>query len=591
MSVRTLAASLIAAAVIASGASAHADETSSQGWTTAQREGWYWGSQGSRLLPEKWFRALERAGSTEKLSDVKFLASFGYLPPPTGKSRYPVGFGIDKQPDKDFEVTRLRWYANQSGGSHAEPWIGMNCSACHTAQLSYQGSSIRIDGAPSLTDFQSFVEAVDASMKETREDSAKWTRFAKNVLGPQNSPANRKLLGAAFDKMLTWQQDTANLNATPLRYGYGRVDAFGHIFNKVVMFAGSGKLVNNPSDAPVSFPFLWNIHRQTHVQWNGIAENSKLKVGADYVDYGAMGRNAGEAIGVFGEVVIKPQNSLIGNLEGYTSSVQLANQDKMESLVEILQPPKWPAAFPPIDKELAKTGRRLFVEKCSSCHFDTTKPEATETLHILSAMDPKDRTDIWMACNAFSSTMPSGMLSPSQPNSYVFVRDGLSDTVKGALIGKKTELAKVALGKVFGGEPVPPIIVDKTWMNALLSPKDQRRKFCEASKDKLIRYKARPLDGIWATAPYLHNGSVPTLYDLLLPAKDRPANFSMGGREYDPKMVGFAKGQTDGNTFLYETKDGDGKAIDGNSNAGHEYGAAALKDPDRWALVEYLKTL
>ncbi|MBY3317300.1 hypothetical protein HFO01_12065 [Rhizobium laguerreae] len=542
-------------------------------------------------MPEKWFLALERAGSTEKLSDVKFLASFGYLPPPAGKSRYPAGFGIDKQPDKDFEVTKLRWYKNQSGGTLAEPWVGMNCSACHTAQLSYKGSSIRVDGAPSLTDFQSFVEAVDASMKETKADSAKWSRFAKNVLGHQNSPANRKLLGKAFDKMLAWQEDTERLNAAPLRYGYGRVDAFGHIFNKIAMFSGSGKFVNNPSDAPVSFPFLWNIHRQTNVQWNGIAENSKVKVGVDYVDYGAMGRNAGEVIGVFGEVVITPQDSLIGNLEGYSSSVDLRNQDKMESLVEILQPPKWPSVFPPVDKTLADTGRALFVEKCSSCHYDTSKTEATETLHILSAMHPKDRTDIWMACNAFAATMPSGMLSPSQPNSYVFVRDGLSDTVKGALIGKKAELASVALGKIFGGEPVPPTIYDKTWMKQPLSPKDQRRKFCETSKDKLIRYKARPLDGIWATAPYLHNGSVPTLYDLLLPAKDRPTSFDIGGREYDPKMVGFAKGQTNGNTFLYETKDNDGKAVDGNSNAGHEYGAATLTDPDRWALVEYLKTL
>ncbi|MGO8530182.1 di-heme-cytochrome C peroxidase [Rhizobium leguminosarum] len=591
MSVRTLAASLIAATVVACGASVHAAETSPQGWTSAQRDGWYWASQGSRLLPEKWFRALERSGSTEKLSDLKFLASFGYLPPPAGKGRYPVGFGIDKQPDKDFEVTKLRWYTNQSGGTLAEPWVGMNCSACHTAQVSYKGSSIRVDGAPSLTDFQSFVEAVDASMKETKADSAKWARFAKNVLGHQNSPANRKLLGEAFDKMLAWQRDTERLNATPLRYGYGRVDAFGHIFNKIAMFSGSGKFVNNPSDAPVSFPFLWNIHRQTNVQWNGIAENSKVKVGVDYVDYGAMGRNAGEVIGVFGEVVITPQDGLIGNLEGYSSSVDLRNQDKMESLVEILQPPKWPSVFPPVDKKLADAGRALFVEKCSSCHYDTSKTEATETLHILSAMDPKDRTDIWMACNAFAATMPSGMLSPSQPNSYVFVRDGLSDTVKGALIGKKAELASVALGKIFGGEPVPPTIYDKTWMNQPLSPKDQRRKFCETSKDKLIRYKARPLDGIWATAPYLHNGSVPTLYELLMPAKDRPTSFNVGGREYDPKMVGFAKGQANGNTFLYVTKDGDGKAVDGNSNAGHEYGAAALTDPDRWALVEYLKTL
>jgi hypothetical protein len=52
-------------------------------------------------------------------------------------------------------------------------------------------------------------------------------------------------------------------------------------------------------------------------------------------------------------------------------------------------------------------------------------------------------------------------------------------------------------------------------------------------------YAARPLYGIWAAAPYLHNGSVPTLYDLLLPPAQRPKTFALGGRDYDPVKVGF----------------------------------------------------
>ncbi|PNB46292.1 hypothetical protein C1X73_34765, partial [Pseudomonas sp. FW305-130] len=54
-------------------------------------------------------------------------------------------------------------------------------------------------------------------------------------------------------------------------------------------------------------------------------------------------------------------------------------------------------------------------------------------------------------------------------------------------------------------------------------------------------YRARPLNGVWATAPYLHNGSVPSLYWMLSPAAERPKSFCMGGgRDYDPKQVGFA---------------------------------------------------
>ncbi len=52
-------------------------------------------------------------------------------------------------------------------------------------------------------------------------------------------------------------------------------------------------------------------------------------------------------------------------------------------------------------------------------------------------------------------------------------------------------------------------------------------------------YVARRLDGIWATAPYLHNGSVPTLHDLLLPANERPASFAIGHRNFDPVRVGY----------------------------------------------------
>jgi hypothetical protein len=51
-------------------------------------------------------------------------------------------------------------------------------------------------------------------------------------------------------------------------------------------------------------------------------------------------------------------------------------------------------------------------------------------------------------------------------------------------------------------------------------------------------YRARPLNGVWATAPYLHNGSVPSLYWMLKPAAERPKQFCMGARDFDPQHVG-----------------------------------------------------
>ena len=87
-------------------------------------------------------------------------------------------------------------------------------------------------------------------------------------------------------------------------------------------------------------------------------------------------------------------------------------------------------------------------------------------------------------------------------------------------------------------------------------------------------------------APYLHNGSVPTLYDLMLPPASRPVRFAIGQRDYDPRQVGFridippAKAK-----YVVDT------TKPGNSNAGHDYNNAGLSEEDRQALVEYMKSL
>ena len=107
-----------------------------------------------------------------------------------------------------------------------------------------------------------------------------------------------------------------------------------------------------------------------------------------------------------------------------------------------------------------------------------------------------------------------------------------------------------------------------------------------------LAYKVRPLDGIWATPPYLHNGSVPTLYDLLSPVSERPKTFYSGSREFDPVKVGLITDPAPGLTRFDTSKPG-------NLNIGHEFSntpgpgvIGRLIQPDeRKAIVEYLKTL
>ena len=100
-------------------------------------------------------------------------------------------------------------------------------------------------------------------------------------------------------------------------------------------------------------------------------------------------------------------------------------------------------------------------------------------------------------------------------------------------------------------------------------------------------YANMPLDGIWLRAPYLHNGSVPTLWHLLQPADERPKVIYRGNDLYDPKYVGFVwDREEEPNGFRYFRFDTE---IPGNTNVGHEYGTH-LSNEEKWALVEYLKT-
>lgn len=122
-------------------------------------------------------------------------------------------------------------------------------------------------------------------------------------------------------------------------------------------------------------------------------------------------------------------------------------------------------------------------------------------------------------------------------------------------------------------------------------------------------YKPRPLAGVWATPPFLHNGSVPSIYEMLIPQEKRTAEFYMGSREYDPKNLGYViktDANSDGHGFLLDT------SIKGNWNMGHSFAAdqsawkkyrtdyknnplpkgvigPLLTDEERYAIIEFLK--
>lgn len=596
---------------------AHAKQVQSedmrQGWTSEERMAMYYGTQGSRLIPRSWLDALELDDGT-LFADVDNLTSFGLLAPPQGApTNYPIGMAVDQQSDLNLSISKLRWYEGQSGRSSAEPWVGLNCTACHTGSYKVDNKLVVVDGAPSMFDYQSFVDELDNAMDSTLNDQARWDRFVGKVLSDKNTPANVELLKAAFTTLSDWERKADALNeydryydGRVLKYGYGRVDAIGHIFNKIVMFNGGGETDGNPSNAPVSYPFLWNMWKQNKVQWNGSVENSRKKIGAGWIEYGALGRNTGEVLGVFGDIVIAPRSSgIFSGLSGYESSVNVQNLDRIEHILKKLQSPQWPDAFPPVDINQANVGQTLFRHNCASCHLTPDMQEPGKpTERMLRFLDTPEweLTDIWMACNAFVYSSPTGLMKGTKDlegnvmGDTAPVLNMLGTAVKGALLDKKGDIIQEAVGTIFGFESLPEV----NRAPGVFDPRAGERETCLANyarfdgKDvgKILAYKARPLDGIWATAPYLHNGSVKSLYELLLPAEQRDNQFWVGNREFDVENVGYVDAEPDnGQAFLLEARDNNGVVVEGNGNQGHEYGADKFSDEDRRAIVEYLKSL
>jgi hypothetical protein len=578
-------------------------ESRPQGWSDNDRIRWYRGTQGSRLIPRDWLLALEEAGSPTLFMAPEHFARFGYLPDPGDPKKLPIGFAIDTQNDEGLLNTSLRWFEGQ--GSQ-EPWVGMNCSACHTNVITLGTKQVTVEGAATLADFQGLTNALHAALKATRDDPAKWARFAARALAiggaGRDTPQNRQKLRSAFEALFAVIDKQHQFNQTDSVYGYGRLDAVGHIFNQAAINATAPDMDQIPAepDAPVSYPFIWNAGQQDFVQWNGIAPNRDIRFPSGAVfNIGGLIRNTSEVVGVFGDVKVDAK----AGLDGYRSSIRVGNLDNIETQLARLESPRWPAAFGVPDPALVARGNTLFGERCASCH-SALEPDQLQT-PIAVKMTPiwgagGVGTDPWMACNSYSyealtgklqgvAALPGGGTLPAR----VPTRQMLVTEIIGVLLGRKAEIAWTAALKSLGFER--KIAIDRMETAEVVAPqkpKQERLQQCIAdgqklpftSDTKLLQYKGRPLNGIWATAPYLHNGSVKSLFELLLPPAQRDGEFWVGNHELDPQHVGFKDVPTRNGSWFRT-------GLEGNSNAGHDYGNAALTPADRAALVEYMKTL
>lgn len=611
-----------------------------QGWSDADRMAWYTTTQGSRLLPLDWALALEEAERENPFFSEENMRALGYLPAPVSTRNphgLPIGFVVDQEESSRADIMCETFPETCNGFVMRKPWLGMTCSACHTNEIEYEGTRIRVEGAPALADFQSFLERILAALEATAADDDRFDRFARSVLGANLSVPTRLALRAQLAEQIAWQQRLIDANHTELRYGYGRLDAQGHILNKVAAVGGGAPYDGGVvSDAPASYPHIWNTAQQDKIQWNGIARNIlSIPIFNKNTDIGALVRNTSEVIGVFAHIEISPR--WMSGLLGYRSSLRAEKMIDLEQQLARLKSPRWPEeVLPEIDWAKAERGRAHFEVHCASCHTDLAWDDLVTPIKVQMQPIIDGGTDIFLACNTFVHRANAGkyegrrpfMLKGPKIEAEDFTRDMLTNAAVGAVIGRADELAGSLFDDIFRRAGSPERVERSDGFDYLPGVTDPAKKelaqACLTSRDAklpgeetILAYKSRPLNGIWATAPYLHNGSVPTLYDLLLPsplrvsvpegdvlpapgAGDRPASFHVGSRVFDPARVGFATQPSqllvrgDGEiveTFEFRVYEPGGAPIPGNFNSGHEYGTQGLSDPQRWELVEYLKTL
>lgn len=554
-------------------------------WGEQERQTYYYTPQGTLVkgLRYDWFTALELPFSRDRFARPEYLARFGFLVDPQQKAtpqnpgNLPVG------------LTR---HQDAKTGTH---YLDISCAACHTGELRYQGQAVRIDGGAALHSLAStvptlrgggFGQALGMSMAFTYYNPLKFSRFAEAVLG-ERYPEGKKQLRTDFkqvlDRLLGTAWNDTHRGLYPTEEGFGRTDAFGRIANSVYGDAISPSNYR-VADAPVSYPHLWDIWKFDWVQWNGSAMQP-------------MARNIGEALGVGATLhLFQPGGGTVPEADRYASSVRVRDLHTLEETLKRLTPPTWPeAVLGKVDLARASQGRALFVENCAYCHAPNVVPPEQR---MAPGRDPEWHmrivpvdivgTDSTTADNIADHRFDISKLG--------WTREQLAKLdVK--LFGTSLEQVDFSnISSAKGLAYITAFVEDQAYKQAGISAEERAalNGFGLAIGVQEKRgYKARPLAGIWATPPFLHNGSVPTLFQLLSPVTERASQFHVGSFEYDPKFVGFQTTAFPG-SFLLDT------SIKGNGNQGHEFRDGCRKggvigrflQPDeRLALIEYLKVL
>ncbi|QQN63770.1 cytochrome C [Bradyrhizobium diazoefficiens] len=639
-----------------------------QNWSLKDRHWFHHASQGTATfpVPYEWFMALEQPrlrlfSQPGMMKDSAYLERFGFIPSPqsiqtdaTTLRRYGYANVYETTQVSDWSTNwtsaenvdglpvgfaRMTGVVDPATGRREEDKIGLTCAACHTGQIHYQGIDVRFDGGPAMTDLKKLELSTGLSIEYTLHVPFRFRRFADRVLGPDASKADRdalkQKLSAIGGFLVNWaqtQQKTVEAKKTwngrqqkDTEEGFGRLDALNRIGNQVfsqdLALSGIKGFEKNlhAQDAPVSYPAIWTVPWFKFAQYDASIEQPLI-------------RNAGEALGVTALLNLSdayPEDRL------WRSSVHINTLGWIEELLRGPDPfkaadpaaekkfggllsPKWPSQILGdawrIDPTKIENGRKIYAEMCSGCHLPAIDtPAFWSSGHWEPSGDSKVLNAVTIPLKEIQTDPEQSLvLSKRVVDVPGFLKVNTADLQKWWQCNIPTASASPNEMVYALGLMTVVDLVARKWMDDEKVPDAERAKIWNLARKNCLnpapdpRYRARPLNGIWATAPYLHNGSVPSLYWLLKPQHERPTSFCMGRRDYDPVTVGFAVTPGErcktGETEFSAGSEKD--PIQGNSVLGHSFelkqgeakhdgaiGRMFKDDAERYDLIEYLKTL
>jgi hypothetical protein len=527
------------------------------GLTDADRQTFYHLSEGSEMFPLAVLQALERARTPQDPPGdglapfMDNLARYGFIPDDKSAQNpfaLPVGMTVERSP-----LT-------------SQVMAGFNCTTCHVGEVWRNGRRVRIDGGPNMLRINDLFEDMQRELEATLKDLAgRRERFIANLArhhieNDRTFPLDRTLAERAKDLPADLELARAfveNLRKIPVlaaetrtENGYGRADAFDVARN---LLFGSDPRNLRPQNAPASFPHMWGIETTAWLQW-GANMNS------------VMERNIGQSLGV----------GAVFDATSFATTSRLDNLNGLEHTVYRLTPPAWPTdVFGAIDQGKAARGRELYGRQCATCHekpFAVT-PSGLVVYQLFTLQEMG--TSPLVATNFDDTVVVDGKTTRFAAAAFSALESLKQQYYKAHNVPEETQ------AEWEGRTRRPP----PQWKPSMRSTLADADEFPDSKGGRV--YPAKPLAGIWATAPYLNNGSVANMWDLLTPPANRPRQFMLGSREYDVQKLGYvitADPRSPAPAWQYDT------SRVGNGATGHDYGTN-LPDDDKWALIEFLKAL